>query len=67
MIRTRPVTFARGLLLVPEDGPEEQKERPVRGMRSAYASKRGRRKETGKREKGEATKRSETLAGMCLI
>lgn len=26
MIRVRPVTFAGGLLLVPEDGPEEQKE-----------------------------------------
>jgi len=26
MIRTRPVTFAGGLLLVSEDGPEEQKE-----------------------------------------
>lgn len=26
MIRARPVTFAGGLLLVPEDGPEEQKE-----------------------------------------
>lgn len=26
MIRARPVTFAGGLLLVPEDGPGEQKE-----------------------------------------